>query len=445
MYEKFLKNIIEHNLIEDNDRVVCGISGGRDSMVMLDLLLKLKEELNFQIIVAHFNHMVRGNEAFYDENFVKEFCEGRNIEFHYQRKNMDEYSIKYGLSKEDRGRRLRYGFFYSLNPDKIAVAHNSDDQVETVLMRIINGTGIKGLSGIQYRNGIVIRPILDFSRNEITQYTKINNIPYVDDKTNFENDYLRNKIRNDLIPKIEEEFNENFKESILRLSNIAEITYDSLERVIEDKFFQIGKNKKNQVELDIDKLLKENRGIQNELIRYSYNKVNGSIMGLEKVHVDEILNLLNSQSGKKFSIGDISIYNSFGKLYFIKDFKEIEDFSYELTLGDNYIKEIDKNFHVKEVSAYSKTDSNSIYLPFNKGDKLIVRNRRNGDKIKLNSLKGSKKIKEILREKKIPEFLRNQIAILLYNDTIVWIGGILKSDLINLDTKNKIYKITMED
>ena len=442
MYGAFVNSIEKYKLIKEDELVVAGVSGGRDSMVMLSLLLKYKEEVNFNLIVCHVNHMVRGVKANRDEEFVKKFCKDNNLEFYVKRKNIDDLSKELKTSSETAGRKLRYDFFESFKPDKIAVAHNKDDQAETVLMRIINGTGIKGLAGIKRVNGIIIRPVIDFSRDEITQYAKDNNILYVDDHTNYENIYLRNKIRNDLIPKIEEEYNSKFKDSLVRLSEIANETSSSLELVVDNIYREITVEKKDRIMIDLDKFNDFDYGIKSQIIRRAYERIKGNLIGFKKINVDEIIDLIILQSGKEYNISDIKVYRSFNYLIFTK-INEIKNYSYKLKIGKTYIKELDKNILVEETSEDIFDDKFSYFTNINP-ENLIIRNRLDGDRIYLKSLDGNKKVKEIFRERKIPVFLRNNFPILVYNNKILWIFGIMKSEF-SINGKKTIYKITMEE
>ena len=217
-----VKNFINFNkLILENDVVACALSGGADSIFMTYVLNKISYEMNFKIIGIHVNHMLRGEEAYEDELFVEKFCKHNNIEFKIYRVDVKEYSKKNKISIEMAGREVRYKIFEDLKKENIitkcTLAHHADDDVETILMRIFKGTGIKGIEGIkEIRENFYVRPILFLRRNsEIEKFLNINNIKFVVDKTNFSQNYLRNKLRLSIIPSINESFSMDITKNIL--------------------------------------------------------------------------------------------------------------------------------------------------------------------------------------------------------------------------------------
>ena len=240
MYKEFLKTIENNNLIKNGDRVLVGLSGGADSVYLLRALLAIKEEHNLSISAAHINHGIR-ETAKRDEDFVKDLCDKFSVPLFIDHINMNDIAKKYKITSEEAGRKARYNFFNSIeNIDKIALAHNLDDNAETILFRIIRGTGIQGLTGIPINRDKIIRPILNTKRIEIIEELKALNQEYMVDETNLSNDYTRNKIRNLLIPYIEEEFNNKFKDALIRLKDNS---IDSLEIINNIKFdFEIDKS-----------------------------------------------------------------------------------------------------------------------------------------------------------------------------------------------------------
>ena len=239
MKNEFLKNLKSYNL--EGFGVLLAVSGGKDSMTMLDLFNYFKYELKLNLVVCHFNHSLR-DDADRDEKFVKTQCEKYGLKFYSKKEDVLLYSNENKLSTEEGARFLRYKFFDEVkrieNLEYIATAHNKNDLAETVIMRILRGTGINGLIGIQSERGDLIRPILNFSRDEIEKYIEENNIPFVEDKTNFEELYLRNKIRLNLFPILKNEYNPRILDAISRLSNIA-FYYGNL---IKKKYWFILKN-----------------------------------------------------------------------------------------------------------------------------------------------------------------------------------------------------------
>ena len=211
-----MRTIEREQMICQNDIIVIGVSGGADSMSLLNFLMSIRDKYNLALKVCHVNHGIRDITAKRDEDFVREFCERNNIECYVKCENIPLLASQWQMSEEEAGRKVRYEFFNQIAGanGKIATAHNQNDNVETVLMRIMRGTGLAGLCGIKYKRDNIIRPILDVSRDTIEEYLAEHNISYVTDETNLETDYTRNKIRLDMIPYIKKTFNPNFNNTL---------------------------------------------------------------------------------------------------------------------------------------------------------------------------------------------------------------------------------------
>jgi len=243
MKQKILETIKKYNLIEAGDKIVIGVSGGPDSICLLHILNELKNELNFEIVVAHINHMIR-KEADIETEYVKNFCDRLKIECYIKRIDVVKIANNLKRGTEETGRQIRYEFFEEVfkktNSNKIATAHNNNDKVETILMNILRGSGSSGLKGIEpIREEKFIRPLIETSRDEIEEYCKLNKLNPKIDKSNSENIYTRNKIRNIVIPYIKKEFNPNIIKTINRLSNVATEENEYLEKITEETFEQI--------------------------------------------------------------------------------------------------------------------------------------------------------------------------------------------------------------
>ena len=237
---RVLETVKKYNMIKDEDKVVIGVSGGPDSMTLLNILNNLKEKLNIKIYVAHINHMIR-KEADEETEYVRQFCENIGVDFFAKRIKVEEEAKKQKIGTEEAGRNIRYEFFEEVakkvGANKIATAHNSNDNAETVLMNILRGTSVSGLKGIEkVREGKFIRPIIECSREEIEEYCKEQKLDPKYDKTNYENIYTRNKIRNLLIPYLQKEFNPSVIEGINRLSSIAAEEEQFFNNIVEKEY-----------------------------------------------------------------------------------------------------------------------------------------------------------------------------------------------------------------
>lgn len=301
--EKVRKTIREYNLIEKNDSIVVGVSGGPDSMTLLSILLKLKEEFNLKIYVAHVNHMLREN-AIKDEEYVKEFCKKNNIEMFIKKANISEIAKKEKIGLEEAGRNARYNFFEEIlkntESNKIAIAHNINDKVETIIMNTLRGSGVSGLKGIEPKRKKYIRPLIEIERHEIEKYCIENEINPRHDESNDDNTYTRNKIRNIIIPYIRNEFNPNIIKTLNRLSEIIKEEDEYVQSKTEKIFKEILlTNEKNKIELDPRKFNDQEKVIQKNLILLAIKKVKGSTQGIEKVNIDDIIKLCNNNIGNK--------------------------------------------------------------------------------------------------------------------------------------------------
>ena len=311
MEKEVLDTILKYKLINNGDKIVLGVSGGPDSLSMLNVLNNIrnnpKNKLNFEIFVAHVNHLIR-EEANSEEEFVKEFCEKINVAFFSKRVEVLKYADDKKISTEEAGRILRYDFFDEVlqktGSNKIAIAHNLNDKVETIIMHILRGSGINGLIGIEpKRNNKYIRPLIDTTREKIEEYCEINRLNPCIDKSNFENIYSRNKIRNIVIPYIKQEFNPNIIESINRLSNVVKSENDYFQRKTEEIYNEILiSNKENIITLDLKKFNNQEEVFKSRLILYAIKELKGSANGIEKKHLEDIIKLCSKNIGNKFLI-----------------------------------------------------------------------------------------------------------------------------------------------
>ena len=315
------------NLIQDGDKIVLGVSGGPDSMCMLDMMRELKEEknINFEIYVAHVNHMIR-EEAIDDEKYVQNYCLKHNIEFFVKRADVQKIANDKKMGTEEAGRKVRYDFFEEVlqktGSNKIAIAHNKNDKIETIIMHLLRGSGLSGLKGIEpIRDNKYIRPLIECERQEIEQYCEDRKLQPRIDKTNFENEYTRNKIRNIVIPYIKKEFNPNIIQTLSRLSEVAtdESNYIDLQtQKIYNKLL-IEKLDK-QIILKLKEFNQQENVIQKRLVLKTIKELNGSTDRIEKIHIEDIIKLCTNNIGNKYLTPNknLKILVKDQKIFFIK-------------------------------------------------------------------------------------------------------------------------------
>lgn len=429
------KNFTEFNkknkLIEESDIIVVGFSGGPDSVFLAEMFLKLKTIINFQFCLVHINHMLRGEDAEADELFSYEYAKRNNLQFFHKKINITELSKTTKRTFEEVGRDERYNFFKNvyteIGANKIATAHNKDDQIETFLFKLIRGTSLQGLEGINANKSNIIRPISEFYKDDILNYLNKNRIQYKIDKTNFENDYTRNSIRLDLIPFIEKRYNSKFKDKIFSL--IEEIRENNLQNSLslEDYISEDNKIKLNVLlnlsSFNIKKLLSD--------------FLNKNKISVSRAKIQEISNILTKQGMKKIDLNsDFKLIKDYETIYIennaLKEYNEINEISFKVFENIKF-----NNFYISSKiydANTDKLDRFNIVLNIPVDTELKLRYRYDGDKINLFSHKGTiaKKIKEIFINEKIPKDKRDKIPILIYNDEIVWIFGLKKANITNL-------------
>lgn len=314
-------------LIKDGDKIVLGVSGGPDSMCMLDMLQELKEKhiIDFQIYVAHINHMIR-EEADDDEKYVQDYCNKKNIECFVTKIDVTQIASINKIGTEEAGRKVRYDFFEEVlqktGSNKIAIAHNKNDKIETIIMNLLRGSGLSGLKGIEpIRDNKYIRPLIECERNEIEEYCKERQLNPRIDKTNFENEYTRNKIRNIVIPYIQKEFNPNIIKTLSRLSEVAtdESNYIDLQT---QKIYQklLIEKSKDQIIINLKEFNKQENVIKKRLILKAIEQLMGSTDRIEKIHIEDIVKLCVNNIGNKYLMPNknLKILIKNKKIFFIK-------------------------------------------------------------------------------------------------------------------------------
>lgn len=413
---------IESLNIKENENIVCAISGGPDSMCMLDLLVKLKNKYRFNIVCAHVNHNMR-KESDEECIFVKNYCQNNGVIFEYMKiKKYDDDNF------HSNARNIRYDFFEKLvnkyNSKYLFTAHHGDDLMETVLMRIMRGSTLKGYGGfsrISNKNNYkIVRPLITLTKREIEEHNQKNNIPYAIDKSNFKDVYTRNRYRKYILPKLKDENKNahlkfyNFSEYIIEAGNYF-VKY--AEEIIKSIYVN-GK-------LDIDKFKNYEHIIQIYIIYNILEKeYKDNIDKINSKHVDNIINLIKNKNN-----GSISLPNKKGikeyNYFYITDIKIKEQI--DLILKDKI--ELPDGKKIEIVSNSTLTNNNVIYLN-SKEIKLPIhiRYRKNGDKMKIKNMNNYKKINDIFINEKIPREQRDTYPIVVdSNNEIIWLPGLKKS------------------
>lgn len=425
--EKVKKYIEEQQLIKKGDTIIVGVSGGADSMMLLHFLKSHQAFYDLQLKVAHVHHGIR-KEADADRDYVEAICKAWQIPCYIHACNIKELSKQNKISEEEAGRIERYNFFISLTnqDDKIATAHNTNDQAETMIMRFLRGADTKGLRGIQAKRENIIRPILCLTREEIEVYCKKYKIHYHDDHTNFQTIYTRNKIRLECIPYIKQHFNENIIKTLFEHSQIYQEEEDFLEDYVQGVFEKVVVRSDTQLDISIEALAKEKVYIQKKLIYKSLESFIGHSKDITLLHVKSVLELLNKQNGKRICLPyGVIAYRVYEHIVFSKvNEGVISNYEYPLELGINNIEPLNMQLHLQCVprKTFEQSHQNMYtkYIDYDKiRDSLQLRTKQVDDYIVLQN--GSKKLKKLYIDEKIPQHQRNTHPIIADGKEIIWV------------------------
>ena len=418
MLKDFLTYIKENQLVKEDDRVLMALSGGIDSMVMADLFLKAGLETG----VAHCNFSLRGKEADKDEMLVRKFAEDNNIVFYSKRFFTKEYAAKKGISIQMAARELRYTWFEDLLNEKgfnvTALAHNLNDNIETMLINLTRGTGIAGLTGMKPSTDRMIRPILFATRNEIETYCNTNKIKYREDKSNAETKYTRNKIRHKVIPVLKDinpSVETTLNETALRLSGINDIVSLFINEIRQ----KVTREKDNVIILNI-KLLRpylNNRTLIYELIRP---------FGITDTTLNDLFNIIDGETGSRiYTISHMILKNrdeliisrlkdKQNEYYEIKNIAELRKVPFVLSAVFAGISDIDPIPDDQETACL---DSSKLSFP------LIIRKWQPGDYFYPLGMRQKKKLSDYFIDCKYSIIDKEKIFIMETSGKIVWIIG----------------------
>lgn len=422
MLTKFQQHIHKKHLFNPQKSIIVGVSGGLDSVVLLDLLI----QSNYKCIVAHANFHLRGRASDRDEKFVQTLAEKKQIKYEKIDFDTQQYAKTKKISIEMAARELRYQWFEKISQkhqtDQISVAHHADDNIETLLLNLIRGTGLKGLTGIPEKNKNIIRPLLPYFRTEIEQYAAQQNITHVTDHTNLENTYQRNKIRNLLIPlltTINPSIKQTLLDNIQRFSENANLYFSTIETISD----QITEQKGQQTYIDIQKLLQQNNP---QTILYE-------ILKKKQFNAKTTQNIflhINQQTGKQYHSHTHRLLNNRGKLiiqphddndptqqsYYISTPKE-QTITHPIPLQIKQIKRT-KHFQHSTQADTINIDLDIVQFP------LIIRRWIPGDSFQPLGMKGRKKVSDFFIDKKINQIEKENSWILCnQHQEIIWIIG----------------------
>lgn len=446
MLFKIESYILENNLFTHSDNILVGVSGGRDSIALLFALKSLK----YNVAAAHCNFHLRGAESNRDQQFVEDFCSNHSIPLFKTDFQTEEYSKSKHLSIEMGARELRYGWFDNLldseHFDYIAIAHHSDDVIETFLINMSRGTGLQGLTGIKPKNGRIVRPMLCVTREEVTAFITENNLGFVDDSTNFESVYMRNKMRNIIIPSLQEA-NPTFKKSLLTSIENLNQAFSFNQYYLNLLRKEVVTETDDEVVVDLERIIDS---VHRDYVCFELLRTYGFSPKMCK----DILSSATKKNcqGDQFlsNLGFKAIINR--KKFVIK--KNNSTFAQDISSEEIYTIDSDVNviekplslkfskskvedFILRKESAVCNIDSDLIEFP------LVLRHWKKGDTFVPFGMKGRKKLSDFFIDEKLSIFEKESVWLLTSGDEIVWVVG-LRSDNRFRITKNTKRVLTIE-
>ncbi|MDH3892495.1 MAG: tRNA lysidine(34) synthetase TilS [candidate division Zixibacteria bacterium] len=446
MLNKVKTTIAEHELLEPGDSVLVALSGGPDSVALLHLLSRLKRSMKLSLHAAYVNHGIRVKAAAQEEKFCRHLCDKLKVELTMVREDVPSLAKRVKKSVEEAGRDLRYRVFAQLadqhNCKRIALGHHADDNVETILFRVLRGTGKRGLTGIPIKRGMVIRPLLTVSKADILAYLKKQRVAFCIDQSNAALDYSRNFIRNQLLPQVRERLNPSVDRALL---NLAETSLEE-ERYLAAQASSRLKNVRRKtvggkIELDLVKLRTYDVWLRRRVLRHCIAECLRTNTQPDKTQVDR-LDTLAVDKGKAISLrGRLQAEIVARKLVLYR--RERIRFSVRLKPGvdclldrllltvrclrQRYTGQLDR----KRRSRTVVLDLAKLEMP------LTVRSIRSGDRFRPLGLKGSRKVGDYLTDRKVPPVYRDEIPVVCDSDGIVWLVGFEIADRVKVDSSTK--------
>ncbi|MBE6766724.1 MAG: tRNA lysidine(34) synthetase TilS [Ruminococcaceae bacterium] len=415
MVSKVLAAINRFSMINGGDNITVALSGGADSMALLHLLYSNRERLGITLCAAHLNHSLRGAESDCDENFVREYCGSIGVELFCEKADVGFYAEQSGKSTEEAAREIRYDFLARVSSGKVATAHTASDNAETVLINLSRGTALKGVCGIPPVRDNFIRPLIFCSRAEIEDYCRENGIPFVTDSSNLSDDYTRNKIRHNVIPVLQE-INPSLCSAVTRFTLSAGEDCEYLQSVADAEYLQHLKNGKLTVPCDMSP------AIAKRMIARYLDDI-GCVT--DSLHINEIYEALGDKTRRSVS-GDKSILIDKQTIFSETDAKR----SFIVSMLDYDREKFDSCLKVNKLLLNNAIDCDKIC------GKVVLRTREAGDEIKLSG-RGTKSLKKLYNELKIPQNDRENLPLAADDNGVIWVYGAGVCERVRVDRETK--------
>lgn len=438
--EKVREYAEKYHMFQKNDRIVVGVSGGADSLCLLHILVNLKEEYDMELTAVHIHHKIRGAEADEDMEHTVRVCRGLGVDCQTFWRSVPDIAKERGMTLEEAGRAVRYEIFHRVleetGADKIAVAHNLRDNCETILFHMCRGTGLRGIRGIPPVRGKIIRPLLNTDRSEIEEYLLQGGIKYRVDSTNLKSDYIRNGIRNVILPYMEEHVNRQSVRHIVSAGERAADVCDYVEQQAEKVWEACVRENAGQVFIS-EKILSQHPAVADLAVEKAIEQMAGKRKDIGAIHIKGVKSLFEKQVSSSVALPyGLSAVRTYEGVSIRRKVNRApaqnrvcipveQNGSYRFENGTISFKTVKGKENFKEIpeKLYTKWfDCDKIK------DTLLIRNRQPGDYLIVDAAGGRKKLKEYLINEKVPKEKRDNLLLLADGQHIVWIIGYRMSE-----------------
>ncbi len=440
---RILRFIREQGLAEGPAPLLVGVSGGPDSACLLHTLLQLKDGLGIKLHVAHLNHLLRGAESDADADYVARLAQRLGVPLALERRDVRAYRARRHCSLEEAGREVRYAYFaevcQAIGSDRVAVGHTADDQVETILMHLLRGSGLSGLRGMQpsspwrAANGFqlkVLRPLLETSREETEAYCAAQGLEPRQDSSNRSPAHLRNRIRSELIPLLQR-YNPNIKAALLRTASSAQADHQFLQQELSRVWEGIATEEQNGIVLDNKAFSSLQPSLKRHLLRATLEQLLGSLDDISSAHIESLVKAMSRPAGKRLSLpGDLSFSGDYHRSLLAREEARcplpVLAGEHKLNIpGQTTLPGWHVQASILEHPPQADTEhSFQAHLDFDvTGDQLFIRGRRPGDRFQPLGLAQPKKLQDFMVDAKIPRSWRDRVPLVCSPQHILWVMG----------------------
>lgn len=452
IFQKIKETIKKHSMLSGGEDVLVALSGGPDSVFLLHVLNNLKEELKLDLHALYIDHGLRPDETPLEIEFCKKLCETLKLPFITKAVDVKSFAKERAMNRQAAARELRYKSLeetaFEIKANKIALGHTADDQAETLLMRLLRGSGPLGLSGIPSVRGMFIRPLIEIQRQEIDRYLKEEKIDFIVDSSNLRRDYLRNKIRLSLIPMMKD-VNPNIIDTLSRTAAIFREEERHFDIIVAKTLMRLVSRKSDsRIELFLSPVEALDKVILRRVLRRVIDETKG-LRGISFIHVEDIIELVrNGRTGDR--------------LYLPKDIRVIKDYSTLIFTTeppvklDTYTLEVPGEIHLKEAEVLIKAsileskeseikDTGAFFDAEKLSFPLIVRSRKRGDFFYPLGFGKKKKLQDFFVDEKVPRDERDRVPLIVSGDDIIWITGYRQDDRFKVtDGTKKVLKLEVK-